>query len=150
MEYLIIALCVIAILLALSALWRFLTLRSLTQVTLRVLPASGTHGWRHGVFRYRGESLEYFKLRSLAPKADTVFSRTAVTLGGHRDVTPEEAQLLSSPRVLSFSHRGTEYELNAGTHAEMAFTAWVEAAPDSRMDKMDPKDLLRRMRKDKP
>lgn len=149
-EYVVIACgAVIALVLVLAA-WRFFTLRSNgTPVILRRLPADGSHGWRHGVFRYNGDEIKYFMLRSLAPTADHVFHRTLVELRGHRDVTSREASFLSSPKSLRFCYEGVDYELVCGAHAEMAFTAWVEAAPDSRMKRIDPKELRRRMRRDR-
>nr|WP_246858229.1 DUF2550 domain-containing protein [Corynebacterium sp. sy017] len=140
---------IIALFFVVFAAWRFLTLRSKgTPVILRRLPATGTHGWRHGLFRYHGDSLHYFMLRSIAPLADMLFERTHVVIKGHRDVTNREDSFLFGDKIVQFSHHGQDYELVCSPHAEMAFTAWVEAAPSSRMDKMNPKDLLRRIGKD--
>ncbi|AKE41631.1 putative secreted protein [Corynebacterium kutscheri] len=147
MMYFFNAIVLILSILALLALWRLATLRSKgTSVILRRLPASGLHRWRHGIFRYRGSDLEYFMVRSLAVKADTVLHRGAVELRGYRDTTAEEASFLSTSRVILFRHEGIDYELAGNNHMEMAFTAWVEAAPDVRMDKMSPKVLRRKFK----
>lgn len=146
MGYVVAALSAVTLLVVALAGWRFITLRSKgTSVTLRRLPAQGLHGWRHGLLRYNGDNLKYYMLRSLAPSADIVFSRTQVQLQGHRVVESHEASFLSAPKAVLFSHQGTEYELVCSPHAEMAFTAWVEAAPDSRMEKMSPKALRKKM-----
>lgn len=148
-KYVLIALVVVFVLLAVLAAWRFAAIRSRgTSILIRKLPATGVHGWRHGVIQYQGERLQFFKLRSLAPRADAVFLRSGIDMQGHRERTSAEQDVFSNPQILKFNHDGTSYEAAMSPHAEMAFTAWVESAPDSRMSKMDPKELLRRINKD--
>ena len=49
-----------------ASLYRFAMLRrGGTSALLRVLPADGGHGWRHGLIRYGEEELVFFKLTSL-------------------------------------------------------------------------------------
>lgn len=148
-KYVLIALSVVMVMLVCLAAWRFAAIRSHgTAILIRKLPATGIHGWRHGVVQYKGERLSFFKLRSLAPGADAVFIRHAIQITGHRDITPAESDVLMSAKVLQFEHEGVKYEASMSTHSEMAFTAWVESAPDSRMSRLDPKDLLRKMNRD--
>ncbi|WBT09802.1 DUF2550 domain-containing protein [Corynebacterium sp. SCR221107] len=150
MEYVFITCGVVIALAIVLAAWRFFTLRSNgTPVILRRLPAEGGHGWRHGVFRYHGDEIKYYMLRSLAPTADVVFNRTQVSIRGPRELTAHEGSFLSAQRALRFDYKDVHYEMVCSAHAEMAFTAWVEAAPDSRMARLDPKELRRRMRNDK-
>ena len=149
MKYVLIALVIVFVLLAVLAGWRFAAIRSRgTSILIRKLPAAGVHGWRHGVIQYKGERLLFFKLRSLAPSSDGEFLRTSIEIKGHRERTSAEEDVFSTPKILQFSHDGVTYETAMSPHAEMAFTAWVESAPDSRMSKMDPKELLRKMNKD--
>lgn len=149
MKYVLIALATVVVLLAVLAAWRFAAIRSHgTSFLVRKLPATGIHGWRHGVIQYKGERLCFYKLRSLALGPDAVFTRSNIEIQGHRDRTAMEEDVLSCPKILQFTHEDTSYEACLSTHAEMAFTAWVESAPDSRTSKMDPKELLRKMNKD--
>lgn len=142
---LIVATVIFAVLAALAA-WRFFTLHSKgTQVIIRKLPAQGLHGWRHGILRYEGDKMRYFKLRSLNPTADRVFERQDVEISGQRQLSDDEGSILAyggfGREVLVIFHRGTTYEVCGSPRAEMALRAWVEAAPDSRMDRMNPKEL---------
>lgn len=145
MEFVTWALVILAVLAVLLAAWRFFTLRSRgTNVILRVLPQSGVHGWRHGTLRYNGNDLEYFKLRSLSPMADIILNRLSVTLLNRRDPTTEEAAFMSPGlKVLHIKSKNEEIELSFDQHSEMAFTAWLEAAPDARSEHLSAKDFQR-------
>ncbi|MGD7002388.1 DUF2550 domain-containing protein [Corynebacterium halotolerans] len=141
------ALVVLAVLAVLLAAWRFFTQRSRgTVVILRRLPNTGTHGWRHGSIRYNGDDLEYFKLRSLSPMADLILNRTDTELEGRRELTGAELEFMPSHiHVLEVTCREDRYEIGIGGPGEMAFTAWVEAAPDRRRERMDPTALRRQI-----
>lgn len=133
-------LAVMLLLAVLLALWRFLTLRSRGQtVLLRRLPASGVHGWRHGTLRYDGDLLQYYKLRSISPRADHVFHRQQLEFVDSRDVTPEEAAFMSRDlRIATVSDdHDVRYEFALDQHGLMALTAWVESAPDIRHERID-------------
>nr|WP_227659054.1 MULTISPECIES: DUF2550 domain-containing protein [unclassified Corynebacterium] len=119
------------------AAWRFFALRSRgTTVVLRLLPASGTHGWRHGLLRYAGEELRYYKLRSLAPVADVIFDRQALVLASHRDLSAREASFMTeAARVVVVEHGKETWEIAVDARAEMALRAWLESAPDARQER---------------
>lgn len=116
--------------------FRFYSQRSQgAPVVLRKLPAQGVHRWRHGSFRYNGNDVEYYKLRSLFPMADAHFNRLSTTVLGRRSLTPEEASFLSPDlHVVNIKSNGAEFELALAPNAEGAFTAWLEAAPSARQD----------------
>ncbi|MDO4760552.1 MAG: DUF2550 domain-containing protein [Corynebacterium sp.] len=130
------------------AAWRFFTLRSSgTSAIIRRLPATGNHGWRHGLVRYEGKELKFYQLRSLSPFPDGVFNRFSVELTGQRESTREEASFLPfNEPVFEFTHDAVAYEAQMSAHGRMAFVAWIESAPDARTDKMSPRELRRRMR----
>jgi hypothetical protein len=131
---------VVVLLAVLLALWRFLTLRSRGQtVLLRRLPASGLHGWRHGTLRYDGDQLLYYKLRSLSPRADHVFHRQQLEVLDSRNVSEEEGGFMSRDlRIATLSDdHDVRYEFALDQHGLMALTAWVEAAPDIRHERID-------------
>lgn len=130
---------------------RFLLLRSTgATVVLRRLPANGAHGWRHGLVRYDGDFLHYYKLRSIAPGPDSTFHRVELTLGRRRELTPSEAAFMPDGyHVLSFRSAGAEWEIACAPHAEMGFTAWLESAPDVRQERPDFYRLRARIRRER-
>jgi hypothetical protein len=132
-------LIVFAVLAVLLAVWRFLTLRSRgTTILLRRLPASGVHGWRHGTIRYNGDDLEYFKLRSLSPMADQVFSRQRLDFHDPRQLTPEETAFMAEGlSVATLCDGGTHYEVALDPHSLTALTSWIESAPHERQERID-------------
>lgn len=149
MEIIIIAwvLFIIAALVVLLAAWRFFTQRARgTVVILRSQPNAGTHGWRHGSVRYRGDEVFYYKLRSLSPGADLILNRTLTDLLGRRKPTPEELEFMPSHiHILEIDSEGKRFEVGIGGLGEMALTAWIEAAPDQRRQRPDHENLRRRI-----
>ena len=138
------ALIVLAVILLAAV--RFFTLRSRgTSVLLRLLPAKDSHSWRHGLVRYNGEHMEYFKLRSVLPSANMRFNRLDITLNGTRPLDDDEASFMSAAtEVVRFRAKGKEYELASDAHGIMAFGAWVEAAPSKRQQRFDFRQLRER------
>lgn len=118
---------------------RFFTLRSRgTTVLLRVLPAKDSHSWRHGLVRYNGEYMEYFKLRSVLPRANMRFNRLDITLNGIRSLDDDEASFMpASDQVMGISVHGKDYEIASDAQGIMALNAWVEAAPSKRKEKLN-------------
>ncbi|MGP6173427.1 DUF2550 domain-containing protein [Corynebacterium sp. A21] len=145
MEIIIWALVIIAVLAVLLAAWRFFTQRSRgTIVILRALPNTGTHGWRHGSIRYNGDEVEYFKLRSLSPTSDLILNRTVTELVHRRDLRADELAFMPSHvHILEVTSGGTSYEIGIGGHGEMALTAWLEAAPARRRERINHEELKR-------
>lgn len=132
-------LAVIAILVVFFAAMRFFTLRSRgASVLLRKLPAKGFHGWRHGVLRYKGDTVDFFKLRSVSPMADSTINRLDIELLDTRPVTDDEAAFISEDyTIIRFINGGVDHELACTQHALMAFGAWVEASPSQRKERID-------------
>lgn len=153
MEIVIWALVVVAAAAVLLAAWRFFTLRSRgTIVIIRRLPNDGTHGWRHGSIRYNGDDLEYFKLRSITPMANLVLNRTDTQLVDRREVSQAELEFMPSHiHILEITARDERFEIGIGPAGETALTAWIEAAPDRRRQRVDHNALRRQItrRKDR-
>lgn len=147
MQFLFWVLVGVLALVLLLVVWRFARLHaSGTQVALRRLPASGIHGWRIGIFRYSAGNIYYYKLRSLFPMADAIFVRSKVDIRGKREVKDEETSFLSEEeKIMVFNHAGVDYEVQFPHRGAMAFTSWIESAPDSRMERMSPKVLQARI-----
>ena len=125
---------------------RFFKLRARgTSVLLRTLPAKNSHSWRHGVMRYNGEYVEYFKLRSVSVQADLRFNRLGVELIGTRQLDDDEAAFMSAAnQVIRFSFADQEYEIATDLHGIMGLTAWIEAAPSKRLQRPDYRRLRQR------
>lgn len=145
MDIIIWVLVTIAVLAALLAAWRFFTQRARgTIVILRSLPNGGTHGWRHGSIRYSGDEVEYFKLRSLSPTSDLIFNRTVTVLAGRRGLSDDELEFMPGHiHILEVVSRDTSYEIGIGAPGEMALTAWLEAAPAQRRERINHAELKR-------
>ncbi|WJY67848.1 DUF2550 domain-containing protein [Corynebacterium auris] len=121
---------------AAAALWRFTNFRnSGAQGLFRKLPANGLHGWRHGVLRYSGEELEFFKLRSLAFTRDLALDRRGITITGFRELSEQEQDFMPGISViLELESAAGKFEFASERHAQMALVSWVESAPDRRQE----------------
>lgn len=133
----------------LLALSRFLLLRSRgSQIIFRRLPAGDAQHWRHGVLIYRQDKAHFYKLRSLRIGPDIVFDRSHITVQSHRGPTQYEASILPEMRDVIVGIAGDiPFEASMGLHEEMAFTSWVETAPDLRRERLDHKALVKRARR---
>lgn len=137
---------------ALLAAWRFFTVRGTgTFVTLRPAGMSGLRGWHHGEIRYEGDTMSYFKILSLRPTANQSFKRQNINLVEVRDLHSNEVDLISADsRVAVFKvtgpgSSGGTYEMVLTPPALLAFSTWVEAAPDIRQVRPDLRALRRRL-----
>lgn len=135
-----------ATLVAIAVGWRFTNVRnSGVQGIIRMLPADGAHGWRHGVLRYAGEEARFYKLRSLSFNYDYSLDRRTVTFHGIRKLTEEEQEFMPGVEgVLQLSGPQGDFEFAGDRHAEMALISWVESAPDSRAQRADMNELAER------
>ena len=129
----------IVVVVVLLAAVRFFALRSNgTQVLLRTVPAKDTHNWRHGLLRYRGELMEFYKLRSVWPAADLTLGRLDIELLGSRTLDDDEASFMpSGHQIIQISVDGQDHEIASDTQGIMALNAWVESAPSKRQEKLD-------------
>ena len=118
---------------------RFFSHRSRgTQVLVRTLPAGDTRGWRHGVIRYSGEDMEFYKLRSLNPSCDMRFDRRVVTYVGTRPLDDDEASFIVQPAEAVHLRIGTQdVEIALEPDSALALNAWIESAPSPRQERTD-------------
>ena len=87
-------------------------------------------GWIYGVARYSGDSIEWFRVFSYAPRPRRVLERSAIEVLHRREPQgEEELALLSDSVVLVCEHRGLRLELAMSDDALTGFLAWLEAAP---------------------
>ena len=120
--------------LAAAFLYRLVVLRrGGTAVILRVMPAAGGSGWRHGIIRYGEGSLVFFKLSSLRPGPDSRISRQGVEVSARRSPVGNEYDIMTDEIViLALSDGGRRYELALDRGALTAFLSWVESRPSRR------------------
>ena len=108
-----------------------------TAAIVRDVPATGSHGWRHGVIRYRGEEARFYRLSSLRLWPDRRLSRRGLEITGRRaprgdegDIMTDETVILELQDVSGDQSRGYEMALDRG--ALTAFLSWVESSPSPR------------------
>ncbi|MFF2088499.1 DUF2550 domain-containing protein [Nocardia sp. NPDC058176] len=117
-----------------ASTYRLLMLRrGGTAALLRVLPARGGHGWRHGLIRYEEDRLVFFKLTSLKLGPDSTVHRQGLEIVERRAPQGDEFDIMSEGIVVvavTDPHAGFELALDRGSMA--AFLSWVESRPSDR------------------
>src|SRR3954468_7500104 len=84
-------------------------------------------GWVYGVARYSGDSVEWFRVFSYAPRPRRVLQRSAIEVLSRRQPQgQEELALLSDSVVLVCEHKGERLELAMSDDALTGFLAWLE------------------------
>ncbi len=104
-----------------------------TPAILRDIPAVGSHGWRHGVIRYRGDEARFYRLSSLRLWPDRRLSRRGLEILSRRPPHGDEFDIMTAEIVvleLQDQQRGYEMALDRG--ALTAFLSWVESRPSPR------------------
>lgn len=130
-----------------SAAWRFSRVRgSGARAMVRRLPADGIHGWRHGVVRYDGERLLFYKLRSLSFTHDMVVDRRLLECAGFREVSAGEREFMADDiaQVLEVKAPDGGLEFAADRRTVMGLVSWIESAPDARAERTDIRALAQR------
>ncbi|WP_154838813.1 DUF2550 domain-containing protein [uncultured Corynebacterium sp.] len=135
---------------AASAIWRFSMVRgSGSRAMIRQMPAEGIHGWRHGVLRYDGERMLFYKLRSLSFTHDMVADRRLLQFTGLRDVTADERQFMPDiSKILQVDSPDGGIEFAADRRTQMGFISWIESAPDVRAERTDMRSLEERAQRE--
>ncbi|WP_235174590.1 DUF2550 domain-containing protein [Tomitella biformata] len=104
-----------------------------TPVLLRMLPAVGDAGWRHGVVLYGDLELRYFRLSSVRILADAHFSRHHIEIVGRRK--PQAGELEIMPErvsVVDVACRGVKFEIALDRDSLTALQSWIESRPPER------------------
>lgn len=108
-----------------------------TAAVLRDTPASGGHGWRHGVIRYRGDEARFYRLSSVRLWPDRRLSRRGLEIVARRAPRADEFDIMTDETtVLELLDSSGEiprtYELALDSGALTAFLSWVESRPSPR------------------
>ena len=103
---------------------------------MRDLPAVGGAGWRHGVMRYRGGELVFYRLSSLRWWPDRRLSRRGLEVLGRRAPRGDEFDIMTNELVIvqlrDGGETGRSYELSLDRGVLTAFLSWLEARPSPR------------------
>ncbi|WP_342319573.1 DUF2550 domain-containing protein [Corynebacterium mayonis] len=139
MEVVVYAVVLLVVFASFVAAWRFMRFRNAgAQGMFRRLPARGVHGWRHGILHYKGEVLQFYKLRSLSLTNDLSLERRSITIDGVRQLSADEREFMPQvAEILQLSSPFGALEFAAPLHAQMALVSWIEAAPDQRQQRRD-------------
>ncbi|WP_041452041.1 DUF2550 domain-containing protein [Hoyosella subflava] len=104
-----------------------------TSAVVRVLPSPKSEGWRHGVIRYRDESLDFYRLSRLIPGPSVRLNRQTAEIESRRRPDGGELDLMdSSVTIVGVQAGGTHYEFGFERGALTAFLAWIESRPPRR------------------
>ena len=100
------------------------------ELSHRVRSTRAGRGWLLGVGRYSGESLEFFRVFSLSPRAKRVWPRRSLDYEGwRRPEGPEQVSLYSDHVVVTCESPSGPVELAMSESSLLGFQSWLESAP---------------------
>ena len=100
------------------------------ELSYRARSAKEGRGWVLGIGRYSGDSLEWFRIFSLAMRPRHVWRRSALTYAGRRDPVGGESMSLFADHVIVRCSMPTgELEVAMSPESLTGFQSWLEAAP---------------------
>ena len=100
------------------------------ELSYRARTAKVGRGWVLGIGRYSGDSLEWFRIFSLALRPREVWRRSSLSYLGRRDAVGSESMSLFVDHVIvRCSTRTGELEIAMSPESLTGFQAWLEAAP---------------------
>jgi len=100
------------------------------ELSYRVQPRKAGRGWLLGIGRYSGDSLEWFRIFSLWPRAKRCWPRAALTYTGHRQPEGVEKMSLFGEHVVVVCRTPNgDLELAMSPSSLTGFQSWLESAP---------------------
>ncbi|OBI47090.1 hypothetical protein A5707_20695 [Mycobacterium kyorinense] len=108
-----------------------------TAAIMRDIPATGGHGWRHGVIRYRGGEAAFYRLSSVRLWPDRRLSRRGIEIISRRSPRGDEFDIMTEEIVVlelrdTTQDRRWGYEIALDRGALTAFLSWLESRPSPR------------------
>ncbi|GAA0936837.1 DUF2550 domain-containing protein [Virgisporangium aurantiacum] len=125
---------VLIVLLALAAL--FFRRAAITRgggtidVSLRLTTLVAGRGWSHGLARFKGDELRWYRVFSFSPRPRRILSRRDVSVQGRRQ--PDDAERFTMPAdwvVIRCADRRSSVEIAMARSTLTGFLSWIEAAP---------------------
>lgn len=100
------------------------------EMSFRARTTHPGRGWLLGLGRYRGDSLEWFRIFSLAPRPKFVWVRDELTFSGRRAMAGAEAMSLYEDHVVvTCRTRDGDHEVAMSEASLTGFQSWLEAGP---------------------
>lgn len=100
------------------------------DLSLRLKRGAHGRGWVLGVGRFDGDSLQWYRVFSLAMRPRRTLSRRDLAVLKRRDPQgPERLALLAGAVVMECRSSTGRVELAMGPSAVTGFLAWLEATP---------------------
>jgi hypothetical protein len=100
------------------------------EMSYRARAGKPGRGWLLGLGRYRGETLEWFRIFSLAPRPKVVLTRARLTYQGRREtVGSENLSLYDDHVVVTCRTPDGEHEVAMSEASLMGFQSWLESGP---------------------
>lgn len=100
------------------------------ELSHRVRPSGDGRGWVLGVGRYSGETLEWFRVFSLAPRPKQAWARESLSYDGRRSpLGAEQTSLYPDHLVIRCASAAGEVELAMSEASLTGFQSWLEAKP---------------------
>lgn len=108
-----------------------------TAAVLRDTPAAGSHGWRHGVIRYRDDEARFYRLSSARLWPDRRLSRRGLEIVERRAPRGDEFDIMTDGTIVlelldASGESARTYEMALDSGALTAFLSWVESRPSPR------------------
>ena len=101
------------------------------ELSYRIRPERPGRGWLLGIGRYSGDSLEWFRIFSLAPRPKRSWPRGELAFDTQREPEGVEKMSLYGDHVVVTCRApgGEDVELAMSPSSLTGFQAWLEAAP---------------------
>lgn len=100
------------------------------ELSFRLRARDNGGGWVLGLGRFDGDSLQWYRVFSLAMRPRRTFTRRDLTVVGQRQpIAAEKRALLAGAVVMECRSSAGAVELAMGPSAVTGFLAWLEATP---------------------
>jgi Protein of unknown function (DUF2550) len=100
------------------------------DVSLRLTTLVTGRGWAHGLARFSGDDLRWYRVFSFSPRPRRVLSRREIAVQGRRQ--PDDVERLTMPAdwvVVRCADRRSSVEIAMARTTLTGFLSWIEAAP---------------------
>jgi hypothetical protein len=100
------------------------------DVSLRLTTLMAGRGWSHGLARFSGDELRWYRVFSFSPRPRRVLSRRELAVQGRRQ--PDDVERLTMPAdwiVIRCADQRSSVEMAMASTTLTGFLSWIEAAP---------------------
>jgi hypothetical protein len=100
------------------------------DVSLRLTTLVSGRGWSHGLARFAGDELRWYRVFSFSPRPRRVLSRRELAVQGRRQ--PDDVERLTMPDdwvVIRCADHRSSVEIAMSVPTLTGFLSWLEAAP---------------------